>query len=101
MEGLRNSFLGLCVLGVFLETVEHAKAARPRPLRKASGFPALSIKFRGYAAAEAEPKTLMLHPGKPEAFRKDSGQAASNPVKFHSVICLSSDKQGCSALKDL
>jgi hypothetical protein len=35
----------------------------------------------------------MLLPGKPEAFRKDSGHAASNPVKFHPVIGLLSDKQ--------
>ena len=83
----------LCVL----ETVEHANAAWPRPLRKASGFPALSRNVRGYSAAEAEPQTLMLPPRKPEAFRNDNGKAASNPVKFHPVVCLSSDKQGCSA----
>jgi hypothetical protein len=73
-----------------LETVEHANlawpgplnpawprhlnAAWPRPLRKASGFPQLSRNFRGYAAAEAEPQTLMVPPGKPEAFRKHTAK---------------------------
>lgn len=41
-----------------------------------SGFPQVSMKYCGYAAAEAKPPNLERLPGKPEAFRTDSGKAA-------------------------
>ena len=66
-----------------------APCGKPRAFRR---------ELCGCASAEASLKLGDVL-GKPEAFRKDSGQAAQ-PIKFHLVICFSSDKQGGSAVSD-
>jgi hypothetical protein len=54
---------------------------RRDPCGKPRGFPDLSKNFRGYAAAEG----LMVMFGKPEAFRKDCGQAEQT-LRFAGVL---------------
>ena len=49
-------------------------------MRKASGFPGLALHIRGFASPavdEAEPQIKKKSVGKPEAFRKGSGRAAT------------------------
>jgi hypothetical protein len=65
------------VLHIRPDDVEKFFAALPPAVRKASGFPAIHTKIRGYAFRRRSRQKVRSLVGKPEAFRTGSGKAAN------------------------